>query len=78
MIVIIEIFIPSDEPIFFKVEMSPFLLRPNLKFSPTEMYVDTIIIDARNNFEGLVFQMKSTLSDEKLSSVIDENRSEYR
>ena len=31
------------------------------------------IIDARNNFEGLVFQMKSTLSDEKLSSVIDEN-----
>ena len=29
------------------------------------------IIDARNNFEGLVYQMKSTLSDEKLSSIID-------
>jgi len=31
------------------------------------------IIDARNNFEGFVYQMKSTLSDEKLSSIIDEN-----
>ena len=29
------------------------------------------MIDARNNFEGLVYQMKSTLSDEKLSSMID-------
>ena len=29
------------------------------------------IIDARNNFESLVYQMKSTLSDEKLSSIID-------
>ncbi len=29
------------------------------------------MIDARNNFEGLVYQMKSTLSDEKLSSIID-------
>tara|TARA_Y100001980_G_C14548724_1_gene330126 strand:+ start:1 stop:1563 length:1563 start_codon:yes stop_codon:yes gene_type:complete len=31
------------------------------------------IIDARNNFESLVYQFKSTLNDEKLSSVIDEN-----
>ena len=31
------------------------------------------IIDARNNFESLVYQFKSTLDDEKLSSVIDEN-----
>ena len=31
------------------------------------------IIDARNNFEGFVYQMKSTLSDEKISSMIDEN-----
>jgi len=31
------------------------------------------IIDARNSFEGFVYQMKSTLSDEKLSSIIDEN-----
>ena len=29
------------------------------------------IIDSRNNFEGLVYQLKSTLNDEKLSSVID-------
>jgi L1 cell adhesion molecule like protein len=29
------------------------------------------MIDARNNFEGLVYQMKSTLTDEKLSSMID-------
>ena len=29
------------------------------------------MIDARNNFEGLVYQMKSTLNDEKLSSIID-------
>ena len=31
------------------------------------------IIDARNNFESLVYQFKSSLNDEKLSSVIDEN-----
>ena len=31
----IETFMPSDAPIFFKVEISPSLLRPNLKFSPT-------------------------------------------
>ena len=29
-------------------------------------------IDARNNFENNVYQMKSTLSDEKMSSLIDE------
>ena len=29
------------------------------------------IIDARNNFESLVYQIKSTLNDEKLSSTID-------
>ena len=29
-------------------------------------------IDARNNFENNVYQMKSTLNDEKMSSIIDE------
>ena len=29
-------------------------------------------IDARNNFENNVYQMKSSLSDEKMSSLIDE------
>ena len=30
-------------------------------------------IDSRNNFENIVYQMKSTLNDEKLASVIDSN-----
>ena len=29
-------------------------------------------VDARNNFENNVYQMKSTLNDEKMSSIIDE------
>ena len=29
-------------------------------------------IDSRNNYENLVYQMKSTLSDEKMASLIDE------
>ena len=30
-------------------------------------------IDAKNNYENNVYQMKSSLSDEKISSLIDEN-----
>ena len=29
-------------------------------------------IDARNNYENLVYQMKTTLNDEKMASLIDE------
>jgi heat shock protein 1/8 len=31
------------------------------------------IVDARNNLEGIVYQMKSALSDEKMASQIDES-----
>jgi heat shock protein 1/8 len=31
------------------------------------------IVDARNNLEGIVYQMKSALSDEKMASLIDES-----
>jgi heat shock protein 1/8 len=31
------------------------------------------IVDARNNYEGQVYQMKSALGDEKMASVIDES-----
>tara|TARA_A100001015_G_scaffold321296_1_gene451292 strand:+ start:3187 stop:5130 length:1944 start_codon:yes stop_codon:yes gene_type:complete len=34
------------------------------------------IIDAKNNYENFVFQMKSTLNDEKMNTLIDENMKE--
>ena len=34
------------------------------------------LIDARNNFENTIYQFKSTLSDEKMSSVIDASMKE--
>ena len=34
------------------------------------------VIDARNNFENSVYQMKSTLNDEKLATLIDSNMKE--
>ena len=34
------------------------------------------LIDARNNFENMIYQMKNTLNDEKLASLIDESMKE--